>query len=341
MRQTAGNGTEFWDDRHKVSRLPPGTVKHLAKINAAKAWVSIFKTLAVLATAIAASLIWWTPWVVIPAIIVIAGRQHACFLLAHEAAHYRMFKNRALNDFVGRVFATPIGISLFTYRVLHRLHHNHLYDSRDPDMAVHGGYPRGRAYLATKLMRDVLGLTAYKTFGYFFGAPAINDDADSAKRLPDDTSPLLRKAARQDRWIYCSPSRCRTDWTLHGRLWRRISCSLGSAGGHDIPGAVAAPGNIRARCGYGYILDLQRGAHESRTGVAPMVLISASCKLSPRTSPLPLSSALQSAGLSCGTEAAWIPGKSRGLKCSCNLPACHGPSAHEPQRREFQRKSSR
>lgn len=201
MRQGTGNGTEFWDDRQKVSRLPPSTVKRLAKIDVAKTWLSIFKTLAVLATAIAASIVWWTPWVVIPAVIVIAGRQHACFLLAHDAAHYRMFENRTLNDFVGRVFATTVGISMFTYRVLHRLHHNHLYDGRDPDMAVHGGYPRGRLYLAKKLLRDVLGMTAYKTFGYFFGAPAINDDADSAKRLPDDTSPILRKAARQDRWI--------------------------------------------------------------------------------------------------------------------------------------------
>jgi hypothetical protein len=32
-----------------------------------------------------------------------------------------------------------------TYRVIHRLHHNNLYGELDPDTALHGGYPRGRA----------------------------------------------------------------------------------------------------------------------------------------------------------------------------------------------------
>ena len=34
-----------------------------------------------------------------------------------------------------------------TYRVIHRLHHNNLYGELDPDTALHGGYPRGKAYL--------------------------------------------------------------------------------------------------------------------------------------------------------------------------------------------------
>ncbi len=194
-------GTEFRDDARRVKRLPPETVKRLTKLDPARAWYGAFETVAILAIAIGAAVTWWTPWVVIPAIIVITGRQQACFVLAHDAAHYRMFESRALNDFVGRLFATPVGISMCTYRVIHRLHHNHLYEDRDPDTPLHGGYPRGRAYLAKKLAKDLLGLTAHKTYAYFFGAPAINDDAAQAKRPLDDTSPVLRKAARSDRWI--------------------------------------------------------------------------------------------------------------------------------------------
>jgi fatty acid desaturase len=201
MQGKAGKGTEFRDDQRRATRLPPETVKRLTAIDPAKSLHAAFETLAILTAAISAALVWWTPWVVIPAIIVIAGRQQACFVLAHDAAHYRMFKNRGLNDAVGRAFAVIVGISMCTYRVLHRLHHNHLYEDRDPDTPLHGGYPRGRAYLAKKLAKDLLGLTAYKTYSYFFGAPAINDDAESSKRPLDDTSPALRKAARQDRWI--------------------------------------------------------------------------------------------------------------------------------------------
>ena len=36
----------------------------------------------------------------------------------------------------------------------------------------------------------------WQTYSYFFGAPAINDNAEQAKRPLDDTSPALRKAAR-------------------------------------------------------------------------------------------------------------------------------------------------
>jgi fatty acid desaturase len=80
------------------------------------------------------------------------------------------------------------------------LHHNNLYTEEDPDTAIHGGYPRGKAYLANKLVCDLLGLNAWKTFAYFFGAPAINDDTKREIRPLDDTSPELRAAARRDRW---------------------------------------------------------------------------------------------------------------------------------------------
>jgi fatty acid desaturase len=87
-----------------------------------------------------------------------------------------------------------------TYRVTHRLHHNNLYSEEDPDTAIHGGYPRGRGYLLDKLLRDLAGLNAWKTFAYFFGSPAINADTQRAIRPLDDTSPQLRAAARRDRW---------------------------------------------------------------------------------------------------------------------------------------------
>ena len=51
-----------------------------------------------------------------------------------------------------------------------------------------------------KLARDLTGVTAPKTYGYFFGAPSISAASDMRAQPLDDTSPALRAAARADRW---------------------------------------------------------------------------------------------------------------------------------------------
>ena len=134
-------------------------------------------------------------------IVVVGVQQHGLFILAHEAAHYRLFRQRGLNDAVGRTIGMAGAISMCTYRVIHRLHHNNLYTDDDPDTAIHGGYPRGTAYLWKKIAQDAIGWNAWKTFAYFFGAPALNEETQRAARPLDDTSPQLRRAARIDRWF--------------------------------------------------------------------------------------------------------------------------------------------
>jgi fatty acid desaturase len=155
----------------------------------------------VLALAISAGLYFWpNPLVLVICIVVIGTRQHALFVIAHDAAHYLLYDNRLLNDVVGRTCAMLQGLSMCTYRVIHRMHHNNLYGELDPDTALHGGYPRGRAYLVKKLLKDLSGLTAWKTYAYFLGgAPALNTSTNVALRPLDDTSGKLRQEALQDR----------------------------------------------------------------------------------------------------------------------------------------------
>lgn len=192
-------GEEFKDDYRKA--LPAGVVQRLSAQSAWRsAWSVLQEVLAIGALA-AIALQWWTPWVVLPCVLLMGTRQHALFVLAHDAAHYRLFASRALNDLVGCACATVQGLSMRTYRVVHRLHHNNLYGPADPDTALHGGYPRGRAYLARKLLKDLAGFTAWKTYAYFFGAPAINTETHVALRPLNDTSERLRAEARRDRWI--------------------------------------------------------------------------------------------------------------------------------------------
>jgi fatty acid desaturase len=139
-------------------------------------------------------------WLVALCVLMIGPQQHALFILNHEAAHYRLLPNRFWNDALGSFIGMTGGVSMHTYRVTHRLHHNHLYQPQDPDTAIHGGYPRGKAYLLKKLAQDLIGWNAWKTYAYFFGSPAINAETGAAINPLNDTSPELRAAARRDRW---------------------------------------------------------------------------------------------------------------------------------------------
>ena len=192
-------GDEFKDDYRRA--LPREIVQQLTRRSAWRATLAIVHDLAVIAAALALALwLWPNPLVIVAAVIVIGTRQHALFVVAHEAAHYLLYDNRRLNDLAGRGCAMLQGLSMCTYRVIHRLHHNNLYGELDPDTALHGGYPRGRAYLVKKLLKDLSGLTAWKTYAYFLGgAPALNTSTNVALRPLDDTSQKLRDEARIDR----------------------------------------------------------------------------------------------------------------------------------------------
>jgi fatty acid desaturase len=192
-------GEEFKDDFRKA--LPRELVLELTRRSAARASLAVFQDVFFIALSICAALyLWPNPLVVGLCVIVIGTRQHALFVIAHDAAHYLLYENRRLNDLVGRAAATVQGLSMCTYRVIHRLHHNNLYGGLDPDTALHGGYPRGRAYLIKKLLKDLTGFTAWKTYAYFLGgAPALNTATNVALRPLDDTSHKLKEEARKDR----------------------------------------------------------------------------------------------------------------------------------------------
>ena len=215
---TVARGEEFRDDLRPRgpapgTRLPPGTgnaaarraltpheLAELTSLSDARSLLSVATTVGIIALAVAFGIaVWPSPWIAV-SVLVVGVQQHALFILAHESAHYRLFRSRLVNDAVGRVIGMSGGISMCTYRVIHRLHHNNLYTEEDPDTAIHGGYPRGVAYLWKKLAQDLAGLNSWKTFAYFFGSPAINAETNRAARPLDDTSPALRASARADRW---------------------------------------------------------------------------------------------------------------------------------------------
>lgn len=200
-------GEEFRDDTRAPGSgnaaarrvLSAADLAPLTALHDGRSMLAVASTLGLIAVAIAFGVVVGpSPWLVLP-VWVIGVQQHALFILAHEAAHYRLHSRRAVNDALGRFIGMAGGVSMCTYRVTHRLHHNNLYGPEDPDTAIHGGYPRGVGYLWKKLAQDLSGLNAWKTYAYFFGAPALNEATQTAARPLDDTSPSLRAAARRDR----------------------------------------------------------------------------------------------------------------------------------------------
>ncbi|MGQ0510960.1 MAG: fatty acid desaturase family protein [Betaproteobacteria bacterium] len=194
-------GEEFRDQERPARRLPAAELSPLTALAPARSVASLAWSYGGLALCIGLALAFWTPWVVIPCVLAIACFQHSLAIISHEATHYRLFESRAANDLVGRVSGMLIGVSTFSYRIVHRLHHNHLYQSADPDIALMAGYPRGKAYLAKKLLKDLAGLTAPLNYAYFFGAPGANLETGVAQRPLDDTTARLRNLALSDRWV--------------------------------------------------------------------------------------------------------------------------------------------
>lgn len=118
------------------------------------------------------------------AAILLMGRAHAQFAaLMHEAAHRMLFRNRRLNDAVGRwLLGFPSFTPIDAYRRGHMAHHRQEFGPDEPDVPLYRGYPISRASLRRKLVRDATGRTGWKLLkgllrGVRAGEPSIRFQA--------------------------------------------------------------------------------------------------------------------------------------------------------------------
>ena len=113
--------------------------------------------------AMACAFLWPHPLIIGLALVIIGGRQLALSILMHDAAHYAVFKSKALNDFFGQWFAAyPVWLDLKRYRVHHLEHHRWAGSVDDPDYGLVKNFPTSKMSLIRKFLRDLFFITGIK-----------------------------------------------------------------------------------------------------------------------------------------------------------------------------------
>ena len=104
-------GAEFRVDLRRATEraLPPALLASLSRLDAWRGYRAFAQTLGVTILTLVIAIEYWSAWIVIPAILVIATQQHALFVLAHDAAHYRLAPNHRVNDFLGQQVGSLAG----------------------------------------------------------------------------------------------------------------------------------------------------------------------------------------------------------------------------------------
>ena len=113
--------------------LSKDEIRDLSRIDSVKFSAAALLEYGLIAAAVVISVQWWNPIIYVLAVIVIGSRINALGGLMHDAAHYRAYANRSLNDFVGELLALPTSASMAGYRNTHFAHHRELNSANDPD----------------------------------------------------------------------------------------------------------------------------------------------------------------------------------------------------------------
>jgi fatty acid desaturase len=145
------------------------TKEELTRLSAINPWIASFHIgleWALIAATIFLCQRYWHPMLYVLAVAFIGSRQHALLVLMHDGVHYRLLRNRRLNDWVSEaILAWPHLVTARQYRKNHFGHHKYLNTPQDPDLIRRKGdpawvFPQATAELARMLFRDATGLNA-------------------------------------------------------------------------------------------------------------------------------------------------------------------------------------
>jgi fatty acid desaturase len=147
-------------------KLTKEELTELSRINPWLSWLHIGAEWGAIVVTIYLCERYWSPILYLLAIAIIGARQHALLILMHDGVHYRLFRNRGLNDCVSEVvLGWPHLVAARSYRKNHIAHHRYLNSEKDPDWKRRQNdpawvFPKPADDLARLLFRDVSGLNA-------------------------------------------------------------------------------------------------------------------------------------------------------------------------------------
>lgn len=139
--------------------------KSLLEMNDFRAFIEVSKHWLWIIFALLLPYFYLNPFTIVFSLFILGGKQLACAILLHDASHFSVFKNKDLNDFVGKwLGAYPIFQDMLSYRPYHKIHHLYTGLEEDPDVLLTRGYPTSKRSMFRKFFRDLTGQTGIKAF---------------------------------------------------------------------------------------------------------------------------------------------------------------------------------
>ncbi len=197
-------------------------------------WLVILVTWVLVAT-------WTNPLTILLGIVVVGGRQLGLAILNHDGAHYLLFENKALNDWVSEwLLNRPLlGGSVLGYRKYHLDHHRFTQQENDPDLHLSAKFPITRASFRRKMVRDLTGQTGWKQHSAIVRAAFGSVDRPWRERLAKgwqrlgpnfliNTAFLTGFALSGHWWLYFLL------WVVPAFTWERFITRLRNIGEHAV-----------------------------------------------------------------------------------------------------------
>jgi fatty acid desaturase len=152
--------------------LSKDEIRDLSRIDSVKFTAAALLEYGLIAASVVISETWWNPLIYVVAVIVIGSRINGLGGLMHDAAHYRAYASRSLNDFVGELLALPTSASMAGYRNTHFAHHRELNSAADPDWQRNVGlkefeFPARRTSVLLHFFQYLTGLKIGAALGGF------------------------------------------------------------------------------------------------------------------------------------------------------------------------------
>jgi fatty acid desaturase len=152
--------------------LTKDEIRNLSQIDSVKFTAAALLEFSLIAAAVLIAETWWNPLTYVLAVVVIGSRINGLGGLMHDAAHYRAYSNRAVNDFVGEIVALPTSASMAGYRNSHFTHHRELNGEKDPDWTRNVGleefeFPAPPRVVLKHIMQYLSGFKIKNALGGF------------------------------------------------------------------------------------------------------------------------------------------------------------------------------